>query len=114
IYALTFNDVESETELFPPSDVSLMLDMQKEHNRSRQGKREHRDAARPRWVYANGSFGDEDDPLIIQNLKPFQAAGLNLPPESDIKRILQTLPVPGVDPNLYDTNEVFTDTQMVV
>ncbi|MFK3857817.1 hypothetical protein [Agrobacterium pusense] len=114
IYALTFNDVESETELFPPSDVSLMLDMQKEHNRSRQGKREHRDAARPRWVFANGSFGDEDDPMMIQNLKPFQAVGLNMDPTSDIKRILQTLPVPGVDPNLYDTNEVFTDTQMVV
>lgn len=114
VYALTFNAVESEDELFPPSDVSLMLDMQKEHNRSRQGKREHRDAARPRWVYPNGAFGDEDDPMLIRDLKPFEALGLNMDPQNDIKKILQTLPVPGVDPNLYDTGENFTDVQMVV
>jgi hypothetical protein len=114
IFALTFNAVESEEELFPPSDVSLMLDMQKEHNRSRQGKREHREAARPRWVYANGSFGDEEDPLVLRNLKPFEALGLNLDPSSKIGDILQRVPVEGVDPNLYDTGEVFTDTQLVV
>lgn len=114
VFALTFNDVESEDELFPPSDVSLMLDMQKEHNRSRQGKREHRDAARPRWVFANGAFGSEYDAMRIKNLQPFEAVGLDIDTQVDIKRVLQTLPVPGVDPNLYDTNEVFADTQMVV
>src|SRR5690606_3947371 len=50
IYALTFNAVESEEALFPPSDVYLMLDQQMEYNRSRQGQREHRKAARPRWT----------------------------------------------------------------
>jgi hypothetical protein len=60
VYALTFNEVESEDELFPPSDVHLLLDMQNEHNRSRQGKREHREAARPRWVYPNGAIDEED------------------------------------------------------
>lgn len=114
VYALTFNAVESEDELFPPSDVSLMRDMQKEHNRSRQGKREHRDAARPRWVFANGSFGDEDDTMRLRDLKPFEALGLNIDTQTEIGKILQPLPVPGVDPNLYDTNEVFTDTQLVV
>jgi hypothetical protein len=114
VYALTFNAVESEDELYPPSDVALMLDMQREHNRSRQGKREHRDAARPRWVYANGSFGDEDDPMRIRDLRPFEAVGLNIDPSTEIAKVLQSLPVPGVDPNLYDTGEVFTDTQMVV
>lgn len=114
VFALTFNAVESEDELFPPSDVSLMIDMQREHNRSRQGMREHRDAARPRWVYANGSFADEEDPMIIKNMKPFEAAGLNMQPEMSISDILQVVPVPGVDPNLYETGQIFGDTQMVV
>lgn len=114
VYALTFNAVENETELFPPSDVSLMLDMQREHNRSRQGKREHRDAARPRWVAANGAFGSDEDPLRIKNMKPFDLAMLNMDPGAKIADILQVVPVPGVDPNLYDTGEVFTDTQLVV
>lgn len=114
VYALTFNAVESEDELFPPSDVSLMMDMQREHNRSRQGKREHRDAARPRWVAANGAFGSEEDPMVLKNLKPFQLAMLNMDPQAKIGDLLQAVPVPGVDPNLYDTNEVFADTQLVV
>lgn len=113
VYALTFNAVESEEELFPPSDVSLLLDMQREYNRSRQGLREHRNAARPRWVYANGAFADEEDPMMLSRLKPLQALGLNIDPQTDIKTVLQTLPVPGVDPNLYETGQTFTDMQLV-
>lgn len=114
VFALTFNAVESEDELFPPSDVSLMIDMQREHNRSRQGMREHREAARPKWVYANGSFGDEEDVEVIKSMKPFEAAGLNMDPAATISDILQVVPVPGVDPNLYETSQIFGDTQLVV
>lgn len=114
VFALTFNAVESEDELFPPSDVSLMIDMQREHNRSRQGMREHREAARPRWAYASGSFGDEEDPLLLKNLKPFEMVGLNLDPAAKLQDILQVVPVPGVDPNLYETGQIFGDTQLVV
>lgn len=113
VYAVTFNEVESEDELFPLSDVSLMLDMQREHNRSRQGKREHRDAARPRWGYAKGSIVDEDI-AKIGKVKAFEAIPLNIDPQTELKKILQAFPVPGVDPNLYDTNETFADQQLVV
>lgn len=112
IYALTFNAVENDEELFPPSDVTLLLDMQKEYNRSRQGLREHRDAARPRWVYANGFF-DEEDPMMLRNLRPFEALGLNIDAQTKIADVLQTMPVPGVDPNLYETGQYFTDMQLV-
>lgn len=113
VYALTFNAVESEEELFPPSDVSLLLDMQREYNRSRQGLREHRNAARPRWVYANGAFSDEEDPMMLSRLRPLQMLGLNIDPQTDMKNVLQTMPVPGVDPNLYETGQTFTDMQLV-
>jgi hypothetical protein len=112
VYALTFNAVESEKELFPPSDVALLLDMQREYNRSRQGKREHRDAARPRYVFANGAI-DEEDAWFLRNLKPFEALGINMAPETRMADVLQTVPVPGVDPNLYDTGEIFSDMQLV-
>ncbi|MGF7008112.1 hypothetical protein [Aminobacter sp. BE322] len=112
VYALTFNAVESEKELFPPSDVTLLLDMQREYNRSRQGLREHRYAARPRYVFANGIF-DEENPLALKNLKPFEALGLNMDPTAKIGDILQVVPVPGVDPNLYETGQLFSDMQLV-
>ena len=114
VYALTFNDVENEDEVFPPSDVTLMRDMQNEYNRSRQGLREHRDAARPRWVSATGAWSSEEDPMVIKNLKPFEMASLNMDPSAKIQDIMQSLPVPGVDPNLYETGPIFTDTQLVV
>lgn len=112
VYALTFNAVESEKELFPPSDVSLLLDVQMELNRSRQGKREHRDAARPRYVYPNGVFSEEDS-MFMRNLRPFEALGIDIDPQTDIRQVLQTIPVPGVDPNLYDTGEIFSDMQLI-
>lgn len=114
IYALTFNAVESEEELFPPSDVSLMLDMQREHNRSRQGMREHRQAARPKWVSPIGAFGSEEDPHVLRDLKPFEMALLHIDPQTNIQNVLQPVPVPGVDPNLYETGQFFSDTQVVV
>jgi hypothetical protein len=113
VWALTFNSVESEEELFPPSDVTLLLDIQKEYNRSRDGKREHRRAARPRWVFPKGAFSDED--LDWLGTAPaFSATGLQMDPNKDIKQVLQPIPVPGVDPNLYDVGEIMADMQYVV
>lgn len=114
VYAITFNEVENEEKLFPPSDVALLEDMQNEHNRSRQGKREHREAARPRWGYAKSALSDDEDIEKIEKVKPFQAVGLNIDPNTELEKVLQAFPVPGVDPNLYDTNEVFSDAQIVV
>jgi hypothetical protein len=114
VYALTFNAVESEDELYPPSDVALMFPMQKEYNRARQGLREHRHAARPRWVYPNGAFGSEEDPMRLKDMKPFEALGMNIDPAAKIGDIFQAFPVPGVDPNLYETGQLFGDMQLVV
>lgn len=113
LYALTFNDVENEEEVFPPSDVALMLDMQSEYNRSRQGLREHRQAARPRWGYSNGALDDEDIAALMK-CKPFDAIGLNKDSQTKLADILEAIPIEGVDPNLYETGPIFADTQIVV
>lgn len=109
VYSLTFNAVESETELFGLSDVALLRDIQNEINRSRQGKREHRQAARPRFVYANGTFDPDKDLPLLETAAPFEMVGLTGDPQQDIAKRLQPFPMPGVDPNLYDTNEVMQD-----
>src|SRR6185295_18238775 len=102
VYCLTFNAVESESSLFPPSDVRLMWSQQQDYNGARQGQREHRQAARPRWVYPNGVF-EEEDVNSLKTQVAFDAIGINLPDQADIAKILQAVPVPGVDPNLYET-----------
>jgi hypothetical protein len=111
VYALTFNAVESEDELFPPSDVELALSMQKEHNRSRQGKREHREFARPRSFGRKGLLDDEDHEKL-RSTEPFTFTELNT--DVPIDQVLMFPKVPGVDPNLYDVNEVWSDMQVVL
>lgn len=115
VYPLTFNDIENEKEVFPKSDVERLEPIQTELNRSRQGKREHRDAARPRWVFAKGALDEDQDIPLLKTAKPFDVIGLNgLDPTQDVGKVLQPVPVPGVDPNLYDTNEVMQDAALSV
>lgn len=112
VYALTFNEVEDEDSLFPPSDAQLLYSMQEDYNKSRQGKREHRYAARPRWVYANGAL-EETDASTLASAPPFSVNGMNLGPNQKLADVLEAINVPGVDPNLYDTGEIFSDVQLV-
>lgn len=113
VYALTFNAVESEDELFPPSDVHLIYDMQRDYNTSRQGQREHRKAARPRWTYQNGAI-EKVDAENIANADAFTATGINTPPNTKLSDLMDVVPVPGVDPNLYEVGQIFNDVQLVV
>ena len=112
VFALTFNAVESEDALFPPSDVYLLSDQQNEHNRSRQGMREHREAARPRWATRKGLL-DDNDKNALKNANPFDVVELNADAQTPLEQLLETLPVPGVDPNLYETGQFFSDVQIV-
>ena len=113
VYALTFNAVESEKDLFPLSDIGLMLPMQQEYNRSRQGMREHRDAGRPRWGYAKGRLS-EADVARLMTARPFDVLALEIDGQTKLGDVLEPIPVPGVDPNLYGTEQFFTDVQFVV
>lgn len=113
VYALTFNEVENEKELFPPSDVRLMQHQQFEVNRSRQGQREHREAARPRFIYKKG-FIEDEDAKRIGAARPFDVIPVNLTDQQSISDILEAITIPGVDPNLYETSPFFQDMQLVV
>jgi hypothetical protein len=113
VYALTFNDVESEEHLFPPSDVTLIRDQQQELNRSRQGLRDHRYAAQPRWGVRKGALDEANDVPRLMNAKPFDVISLNYS-EGKLADLLEAIPVPGVDPNLYETGPFFSDAQLTV
>jgi hypothetical protein len=90
-----------------------MSDMQAEYNRSRQGMREHRRAARPRFITPRGALSDEDK-VRMGALEAFDVMEANIDVNTDVGRILQSMPMPGVDPNLYETGQLFTDIQLVI
>lgn len=114
VMAITFNEIEDTSVLFPPSDVYLMRHMQNEYNRARQGMREHRKAARPRFAYQKGTLDDEDKGRL-GSMEPFDAIPVNgLQQGQKIGDILQQIPFPGVDPNLYETGPLFTDLSLTI
>jgi len=114
VEALTFNEVEDPEEVIPPSDVTLMLDMQREYNRARQGLREHRIAARPRFLSRKGALDDESK-AALQNAQPWTVTDVNpMDGTDDVAKLVRAIEVPGVDPNLYETGQIFSDIELTV
>lgn len=112
VFALTFNEVEDSDNLFPPSDVRLIEHMQLDYNRSRQGKREHRQAARPRFWSRTGAL-DDDKKAQLSQMRPFDVIDVDTD-ANDLRSVVQAIDIPGVDPNLYDTGETMSDVQLTI
>lgn len=113
-FTLTLNECPHYEKIFPPSDVRLMMDMQLEINRARQGLREHRIANRPKTAVAAGLLDDED----VDKLKTHPANAVieltGLQPGQKIEDLLQPFKMPGLDPNLYDVSQAFQDIERTV
>lgn len=113
IDVLVFNTCENEYEVFPPSDVRLLMHQQKELNRSREALREHRIAATPRW----GAITPLADEVrgAIKLATPFAVIelGKGLPPGTKIADIFGPIPMPPIDPAMYDANPIHEDVNRV-
>jgi len=108
------NEVYDERSIFPPSDVTLIRDMQLEINRARQGLREHRRAARPKTVTRKGFLEDSDKPAIGTSKAHPVIELQGLPENMRIDDALMAFPGPQIDPNLYDTSPAYEDMLRVV
>lgn len=108
---LTFNDLEDEDDIYPESDVEAVEHTQREHNRSRQAQREHRKAATPAYVSANGVFEKEDKAKLSNHLpmELIELDGLKANDQMKIGDKLQMKPTPPYDPAIYDTAHLFQD-----
>ncbi len=114
IYTLMFNELEHKNQLYPPSDVRLLMPMQHEYNRSRQGLREHRRANRPKYVAPAGMLEDEDKAKLASHpanaLLELQALAAG----QKVLDVIQPVQTIGIDPNLYEVKTIFDDVQLVV
>ena len=113
IFALSFNDIEDDKEIYPPSDVRLMRSMQIEFNRSREGLREHRIGNRPAYGGAKGVLEDEDK-IKLQSHSINELIEFNVPPGTNLEGVIQPLKKAPIDPAVYDTSPIFDDVQKVV
>ena len=113
-FTLTFNETDHEDDIFPPSDVRLMKDMQLDYNTARQGLREHRRAARPKTVVSAGALDAED----VEKLESHPSNAIlelnGLQPGQKVGDLLQAFTGPEINPALYDVSPYFDDTLRVV
>ena len=108
VFPLVFNEIEDEDELFPPSDVWRARHMQNEYNRSREGLRQHRIAARPYYVVGR-PVEDEDIKKLGNHAdhEIIHIAGLG--DGQSVDELIQAGPTAPIDPNLYEVENVNTD-----
>jgi hypothetical protein len=113
VFPLVFNEIESDEEIYPMSDVELLKDDQQEYNRARQGLREHRTANRPFYAAASGVFmeGDKDKIASHEAHAVIELQGMQLGQKLD--ELLQRFPLIGIDPNLYDVSAIYADMSRV-
>lgn len=114
VFALVFNEVEHKDHLYPPSDVGLLLPMQHEYNRARQGLREHRRANRPKYAAPAGMLEDADKEKLATHPANAILELQALASGQRVQDVVQPIAQIGIDPNLYEVKTIFDDIQLVV
>lgn len=114
IFAITFNASESEEHLYPLSDVHQLTHVQNEYNRSREYRRLHREANKPKYMAIKGMLDDED----IAKLEHAEAHALielnGLAAGQTVESLLQPFKPIAIDPALYETNSEMEDVLRIV
>ena len=114
IFPLVFTEIESEEDLYPPSDVWLMHHLQEEYNRSRQGLREHRLANRPAWVTPKGRLSETDlDKFESHAACAIIALDIQLSTGEKIQDVVMGKPIMQIDPKQYEVDSIWQDIQRV-
>ena len=113
-FPLVLNECDHPVKVFPPSDVGLLRDAQKEYNRLREGLREHRISNRPATAVAGGMLSDADQEKMVNRPANALIELDGLQPGQSVDQLLQPIRGPGLDPNLYEVNGVFEDVLRTV
>lgn len=112
-FCLVFNETENAKCIYPPSDVWLMRHLQREYNRAREALREHRIAAAPQYVARKDAL-DEKDRVALSNGTPHAVIEVKGKPGDDPSKIVRRIEKAGIDPNMYEVEQVFADMTRVV
>jgi hypothetical protein len=108
-FPIAFNEIDDDEDPFPPSEVELVMSAQVEHNRAREGLREHRKANRPRYVTPEGMLEDEDLAKIAGGEAHSISKLQNMQPGQKPEDMVVPLKLAAIDPALYDTSTSFED-----
>lgn len=113
IGALTFNDVEVDPSRgmspFPPSDVELLMPIQKEWNRTREELKKHRKANGPKWMTKKGMLTDEDKDKLEAAETNAVVEIQGVPAGESVASVFAPIPSRPIEPAVYDTAPMMQD-----
>lgn len=110
---LIFNECELPPgEIFPPSEIDHLIEIQDDINQANQGLREHRRARRPLWAVETGVLSEEEINDLVAR-PPFSVVQLRVLNTKKLADVLQPLPQQEIDPAVYDTSPQRRDMQLV-
>lgn len=109
IFPLVFNEVENEKQIFPPSDVRLLMPVQKEYNRARESLREHRHANRPAYAAPFGALDVADKDILATRPANAIIELRGLQPGQNVETVLQHIKPAPIDPAVYETGSLIDD-----
>ncbi len=115
IFALTFNDIETEpggkqkATIYPPSDVQLLRSPQKEWNRAREALRQQRKANAPKYMTGKGWLTDNDKDNLLNAMPNSVIEIEGAQPTSDIGKLLAPFQHAPIDQLAYDTSPLNQD-----
>lgn len=112
-FPLIFNEVESDEEVIPPSDVWLTRHAQDELNRAREGVRQHRRANVPFYGMTNGALPEKDRNKLGSHAA-HEVVEFNIPPDGDINKLVRKFDHAAIDPAQYDVEGHMADIMRVV
>jgi hypothetical protein len=111
-YTLSFNDSEDTDSVYPQSSVELLIPMQMEINRARQGLRVHRVSNRPAHFTRKGTFGADDKDKLAMHAD-HELIELSIKSSETLSDAIAPKPVIPIDPALYDVEHLFSDVLRV-
>lgn len=114
IFAITFNASENEDKLFPLSDVHQLKHTQLEYNRSREYRRLHREANKPKYMVTKGRLSKEDR-AKLENHEAHAVIELDgMQTGEQVINMIQRFQSVPIDPALYETNSEMEDVLRTV
>jgi len=113
VFPLVFNQSSDPKNPFGNSDAWNARHMQREYNQSREARRDHRIAARPRYVTGKDML-EEKDKGALASAEAHTVVEMMLTPGTKISDIIQRIPTAPIDESLYETASIFSDIQRVV
>lgn len=114
IFSLVFNQTESEDSPFSLSDPWAARHMQREYCNANEGRREHRTAARPRYMGPRGKLEEEDKSALSRSEAHSFTEINGMVAGDEAGKLIQRVPTALVDPALYETETISLNIQRVV